>query len=605
MHRHILLFPLLAACGGDGADSRPVAISNDRAQSKLLFNEAPARWFEGYGASARISPDGRLAWYGGWGIDSRVIDLGSGEKARDGLWKGVDSVRNAAFRPDGELVLLGRRGTKPGWYARGKEDSGPEFLPLPPDAVPQWSPDAARYAYLQNEGPEPGIRAGPPGSERVYPTDGQVTGMSWLPDGRALLVMLADTSGTSSLVRLDLADARTEVIVRGLDADPTFSPVAVVPDGRRAYVALAAEGAPALEARSRPDAERDLDIYEVSLEGGGRRVVVDTPGDDFAPAVADGHLYWTTATLDASVVVLPVGGGAAREVVPGGQVPTWRPDGRQIGFFYGQWRLADWALNWDAGIIGTDSAGKPTSAPQELISWFGEDFPPVWSPDGRWIAYHSHRSTAAVPSYGAPGSADDIFLRRTGSPPSQDLRLTDFGREAGSPDWSPDGTRLVFTSWEKRGKPEGSFPWSVSIDRRTGRVVESGRLPLPPEIHGAEQVAWSPTGAELAIEEKITGGRHRLWVIPADGSRARKVVDYLMPTYGGVDWTPDGRLLIYSAVTGARMQLFAVPAAGGAPRRLSDDAANLLHPQVSPDGRLVAATRVLQHKEIRRIRLPT
>ena len=74
------------------------------------------------------------------------------------------------------------------------------------------------------------------------------------------------------------------------------------------------------------------------------------------------------------------------------------------------------------------------------------------------------------------------------------------------------------------------------------------------------------------------GGRHALWVIRSDGTGARKLVDYPMRTYGGVDWMPDGKTLIYSALSGNRMQLFAIPAGGGLPRRLTSASAHLLHP---------------------------
>ena len=117
-------------------------------------------------------------------------------------------------------------------------------------------------------------------------------------------------------------------------------------------------------------------------------------------------------------------------------------------------------------------------------------------------------------------------------------------------------------------------------------------------------IAWSPAGEDIAIEEAMGVGRHALWVIRSDGTRPRKLVDYPMRTYGGVDWTPDGKTLIYSALSGNRMQLFAIPAAGGGvPRRLTSYTAHFLHPQVSPDGRWIAATRLEHRIEVRRMRI--
>src|SRR5437870_12429072 len=85
---------------------------------------------------------------------------------------------------------------------------------------------------------------------------GVVTGFAWLPDGGSLVVIALEPRGTSTLSRLDLASDHATVVARDLDAPTLFSPVAVAPDGRRAYVALAGSGAPSPEARHEPPANR-------------------------------------------------------------------------------------------------------------------------------------------------------------------------------------------------------------------------------------------------------------------------------------------------------------------------------------------------------------
>src|SRR5206468_2766030 len=125
-------------------------------------------------------------------------------------------------------------------------------------------------------------------------------------------------------------------------------------------------------------------------------------------------------------------------------VPIWSFDGRRISYSVGGWRLADWALNLDAAVLGVDREGNVTAGPDIIVSGFHEDFPAAFSPNGKWIAFHSHRSQSPVNTYSAPGSVDDIFLRRADDAHAPEMRLTNFGWETGPAFWSHDGRRLIF-----------------------------------------------------------------------------------------------------------------------------------------------------------------
>ncbi|MFQ5689139.1 MAG: hypothetical protein ACE5HQ_02555 [Gemmatimonadota bacterium] len=595
--RVALIIPVLAApflsagCRSDAGGG---------AAPEELFSESPATWFESFYARAEISPDGGRAIYGSW-RDRRLVDLETGQVIPGRLTAGLDTVTDVRFDAHGELVRLGRRGDEAGWFAGSGDDL--RLLPLPADAIPRWPPDGGRVAYVRAGAAERGLFVGPMGKATAYPVDGRITGYAWQPDGSAILVLSADPNGVSTLWRLNPDSGELSALARDLDSDPDDAMVAVSADGRLAYLALAGDDAPTPEERQDPEADRDFDIYAVNLETGAREPVVQTPAEEFAPAVAQSHLYWTVSETHAAVVVLPSDGGEARAVQEGALSPYWRPDGRRIGFTYGLWRLADWVLDWEGGAVDVDEQARPVSGRIPMVSGYHEDFSPVWSPDASWIAYHSHRSPHPVVTYAGEGSTDDIYLRRPGALMSEEIRLTDFGWETGSPDWSPDGTRLVFTSWTRGGARRASRPFVVRIDPDTGRPLEHGPVPLAEPLTGAETVAWSPSGDELAFEVAAGGGRHGIWVGRVDGSMAERLVEYPMLTYGGLDWTPDGSHVIYAALEGNRMQLFSVSRAGGEPRRLTVDAANLFQPQVSADGRWIAATRVRHRKAIRRRRL--
>jgi WD40 repeat protein len=582
-----------------GRDVRP-------AGPETVYAESPPVWFEAHRVFANVAPNGRLAALPlRWPLSVRSIDLEKHAEASSSIAAIVDSARNATFMPNSDPAVLGWRGGTLAWYAKSADTI--ERLAIPANAWPCWSSDGKQVAfaevYARRGDPEHAVIAGPIASPRRYPVDGRVTDVAWLPGDEALLVMLSDSLGAGSLVELNLASGKTIVRVRNLDADPTSSPIALSPDGRRAFVALSSPDAPRPEERHRPNADRDADLYEIVLATGAKRPVVATQAEETSPTVVNGQLYWTHTAIDLAVVVLPIAGGEAQVVVPGAFLPSWRPDGKAIGYVYGGFIGADWVLNWDGGMIEVDSAGVATSSPQPVISGNHEDFQPVWSPNGKWIAYHSHRSPTPVPLYAWPGATDDIWVRRVGS--TEEIRLTTYGWEVGSPEWSPDGRQLLFSGWLRpdKGEGRGTYAAIVTIDPSSGRAVSHRKIPLGP-IPSAEMATWSPSGREIAIEAITKPGVHSIWIVRPDGGGARKLVEYPGQTYGGLDWLPDGSALVYSALVGGHPQLFVVPSGGGTPRQLTRENASMLHPQISPDGRHIAATRIVQSKEIRRMPLP-
>jgi Tol biopolymer transport system component len=163
---------------------------------------------------------------------------------------------------------------------------------------------------------------------------------------------------------------------------------------------------------------------------------------------------------------------------------------------------------------------------------------------------------------------------------------------------------LIFDSWDRNGVPRFAKPWIITIDPITGRSLGATRLPLPEGVAGIAGEAWSPRNAEIALIERIDDVRRALWLSHPDGSGARKLVEFSSYTLGGVAWTPDGKELLYGALANDRMQIFAIARTGGVPRQLTHGDVNMMHPSVSPDGRLVAASRIPWRKELWRMQLP-
>lgn len=565
----------------------------------VVYEESSNQWFEAAETRAAISSDGKWALFTTFGTAVRLVSLETGHENASALSTHLDSIPETAVFCGNDIARLGKGGSVRGWFL----SNGTQLPSVPADALPQCSSDGGKIAYFFAQQSDAGVFVGSNGTYEHYKIKGKITGVAFAPDG-SLYALSFGVDGNSSLARIYPHKPGFEILASNLDADPFSSNIAVAPDGNSLFVSLATDSAPDNSVRSQPQAERWLKIFRLDLSSGARHVIAQSADEDnFDPSFADGYLYWNRNKLHSAIAVVPTEGGGAREIVQGGALPIWSFDGRRISYYIGGWRLADWAINWDAAVTDVNAKAERVSEPRIIVSGFHEDFPAAFSPNGRWIAFHSHRSSTPVAEYSSPGSTDDIYLRRTDDNHAPEIRLTDYGWEAGSAFWSPDGRRLIFSSWVKGGQPGISRLWVITLDPDTGKPLRTEELRLPEGIHSAQWASWSPNGSEIAIEDDREGEERSLWVVHADGTQGQKVLDYRGSTYGGLDWTPDGKSIIYSGLDNSRMQLFAVSRQGGQPHRLTNDSGNLIHPRVSPDGKWIACTRLVQSKQIWRTRL--
>jgi Tol biopolymer transport system component len=153
------------------------------------------------------------------------------------------------------------------------------------------------------------------------------------------------------------------------------------------------------------------------------------------------------------------------------------------------------------------------------------DFDPSWSPDGQRIAYrHEDEKSGQIYVMNADGSQKRNLTRRRG---------LDY-----SPAWSPDGRRIAFGS-VRAGKA------TIWVMRPDG----SGRRRLN-RVYG-EYPAWSPDGRKIAFDHISAGsGNWNIWVMNADGSRARSLIA-TGATEQGPAWSRDGRTIAYQSDQGA------------------------------------------------------
>jgi len=102
----------------------------------------------------------------------------------------------------------------------------------------------------------------------------------------------------------------------------------------------------------------------------------------------------------------------------------------------------------------------------------GNDFAPVWSPDGQWIAYECEDDTI--------GDMEICIMDATGG---QRQMLTQNTVADRQPDWSPDGQYIIFTR-----QRSGSSLWDIWIVRRDG----SAERLLIQDRYSSTHPVWKP-----------------------------------------------------------------------------------------------------------------
>ena len=562
---------------------------------------------QAYDMQPRLSPDGRQivfvsdrdgsenVWFAGAdGSDPRPLTTGERESYMSPVWS-----------PDGRYVIAAKGSQL--WLYHTDGGSGVQITghrgegaPAPPSHIgPAFGSDA-RHLWVNLRGSLGG---------------GFATGIEpWEEDfpGHDVPRSSARRVGDYQIGQLDRETGR--VHVRTHELEGAFRPVAS-PDGRWLVYATRYDSREALKLLDLDTGEERwlvLDVQRDDHQGGGARDRDVYPGSAFTP--------------DSRALITSYGGKIMRVEVPGGEAteipftavveqelgPLARfdypiddstltvsqirgarpsPDGRRVVFAaLDRLWIADLPTPADrTGAAGRDpaaaapsdsAAGAPgdrVAAPhatirdaRRLTSSTDVEHAPVWSPDGRYIAFVTWNDSIG----------GDIYRVRAdgGGAPE---RLTTVSALYEKPAYSRDGTRLVAV----RGSKMHRMRTLEDFGRHTG-AAELEYVWLPADGGAARRITWVGAGPTQEGRNAphfgpdpdrvyVWAGSEGLLSMRYDGTDTRTVVKVSGPTPpGGGSGTPDEVVL---SPDGARaivhanrnVYLITVPPVGGEPPNVS------------------------------------
>jgi Tol biopolymer transport system component len=243
--------------------------------------------------------------------------------------------------------------------------------------------------------------------------------------------------------------------------------------------------------------------YDLYLRGADLRVTRITTHRE-----KDGHAHWSpvgeriafvsgrTGSGDVYLLDLATNSTARLTLGESGYLyPQWSPDGRRLAVIHGSNENHDVYLlepGPSSGAGGT--AARPPVPPKALSTWRYDDLRPVWSPDGKRIAFYTNYNPG-----GDPRTWAIAVVAADGSDPTEGEGLaarvvaTDVVPDVErGPAWMPDSRRIAYVRDDK----DAFYPiYIADTERRTSTLVRTG-------TRMNHDLAASPSG-EIAFRAQV------------------------------------------------------------------------------------------------------
>jgi eukaryotic-like serine/threonine-protein kinase len=372
----------------------------------------------------------------------------------------------------------------------------------------------------------PGHQGGP-----RFSSDGKQIAFAWDGEKEDHWHVYLKQIGTEGLLPLTKGS--------GDEGNPTWSP-----DGR--YVAF----------------QRGDGIYVIPALGGPERRLLAPSWDfDWSP---DGKYLVCEAPPNGALSLVAVDNPENKRPLTTsvGQTydayPRFSPDGTTVAFVR---LLSNVAYVQDVHLVRI-AGGEPKRLTFDNTSIGGLD----WTPDGAYIVFSSDRlgGNGRLWKVSASGGAPEPLSVGQGGASSLTL--------------SRDGRRLAYTQTSQNVNI-----WRYEVAQGIGRTAPPTKL-----IASTEQDVspdFSPDGKRIVFASTRSGPLE-IWVCESDGSNARQLT-FLGGIACNPRWSPIGREIAFESSPEGHAAIFVVDVEGGRPRRLTTDASRNTMPGWSRDGKWI------------------
>jgi TolB protein len=173
--------------------------------------------------------------------------------------------------------------------------------------------------------------------------------------------------------------------------------------------------------------------------------------------------------------------------------------------------------------------------------------------------------------------SQDIFILDVNTGIARNLTSRMGSSDESEPAWSPDGSQIVFSSWNQENWQTDIYVIDIYGDNL--------RQLTSPNLDNEIQPAWSPDGQQIAFDSD-RDNNHEIFVMDANGNHTRQLTDTPLHENSPV-WSPDGKFIAYSLIQeDGSYSIYIMDANGSNQRQLvANDAVST---KWSPDGAHIA-----------------